>query len=70
MPPPLDLEKITLYIYSGDRERLQHYYQHTPYSVMIRELIRRHLSALDKQAAAIASKIKPPTAQDLLEDTK
>lgn len=46
----LDLERVTIRIHSGDREKLAAYYPRLGYNHAIRKLVRVHLKALDEAA--------------------
>ena len=45
-----EIEKVTLRLFEGDKERLGEYYTDVGYQKVIRNLVRQHLEMLDRQA--------------------
>ena len=45
----LDLEKVTLRLFTGDKSRLEDYYPTVGYNAIVRKLVHAHLKKLDER---------------------
>ncbi len=57
--------KVSLRLYAGDKERLQTFYPRLGYNAAVRELVRRHIKALEAKLEAENSPAALPISVDL-----
>ncbi len=56
MPKTEELQKHTLLLFEGDYRRLQEYYPEIGAAIVIRKIVRKHLTQLDGQLTTHAVK--------------
>lgn len=54
----VDLEKVTLRLFRGDKDRLQEKYPTLGYNSAARQIIKNHLRVLDEKASQLKEKEK------------
>lgn len=46
-----DLEKVTIRLHAGDKDKLNDYYPHVGYNVVIRELVRNFIRKIEEKTS-------------------